>query len=277
MYYYTRLGGLSRKSSAVKIFVLSCLTQRKGNRRRLCEILGISRMGLWKVLKELQKEGLINDRLDIIEIQEENKIPYVKLNTKLIKHYGLKITVYLSWRTNRRNADKLTDEQAAKETGLSLRTIYRCKKELINRGVLKDGELICENIFRGTPSKTVEECQEHKRKEHREMLAKKDSKTSSRLQISFAFMDACKECGYDVPPPTVADVAKAYNIQKSFEEHNYDVSVTELIEYLVTKWDTLDTLKGRLRRPEMPVLGLLPVYYKEICAKIKEPKIEVVE
>jgi len=273
MYYYTRLHVMSSSPNTTKTFVLSYLLTFKGKkseiRTNLMNLLGLSRMGLYKVLQELERDDLINSDFEAINLPENFNIPYINIRDDYIEKYGLKTAIYLTWLEKRKRSERMSDVQAGRETTLSQRTIYRCKAKLRKEGKVKEKRGY-ENVF--TKEKfDIKKMGEEIRKVH---IGKIKAKSNGRSAMSTTYMQACSDAGYKTPPPTRKDVAVACGIQKSFDMHDYDVPVIDIIKYMVEHWASLRSMKNK---PDAPSLGLLPIFYKEICEYIKNPGVEIVK
>ena len=98
------------------------------------------------------------------------------------------------------------------------------------------------------------------RQEHSASAREKMKQALKKSDIAWIFKALCAEYGYtQIPPPLKSDIAKAMQIQDALTTDNSQVTIGELMERMIKKWDTLWG-----KKPLVPTLGHLSMYYKDL-------------
>jgi CTP-dependent riboflavin kinase len=272
MYYYTKLHKKSRSPSTSKTLVLSYLIQARNLddiHERLMKLLDVSRMGLWKILKSLRDDGLINEKCELtFKFADCITPPYINVNTNLIKTLGFRQALYISWARSRKHYKKIPYRKVCNETTLKKSSLYRCIEEL------GDTDLRTENVFTKKGGKAVD--LEPKKKQVmqnvREKVKMRNNRTTRMQSIALSYIDACKEEDVERMPFLQSDLYRAESVSRSL---NGSIPVEEVVHYMVKNWDSLKSMDGGIRRkPDLPDLGCLSYFFKEIYADIKSKKTE---
>ena len=252
MYYYLKLSSLS--NTTIGVAVLSGLIHGH-SKQELSHTLHMSDRQIRRVFRDLEKSEVINKDMQILsDLPDNYQFPFVYIQDSLIGKIGFNKALYTSYQKSWNHGHINANKHSTRLLSLGVRTINRYRKELIDKGVVKEGKIDMqqyESVFK--VKATVQQ----------RNLEKARNKIKTALKstdIAWIFHTLCAEHGYSkVPPPLRSDIAKALSIQKTLVKSESSVTLGDLIERLIMKWMGLWG-----NRPTMPSLRYLPVYYHSL-------------
>ena len=234
--------------------VLSCLLNGIP-KQKIAKKIGLSERQVRRELAVYKEKGVLNANEEVVaELPDNYVFPFIYLTEGYVNKLGLNRALYFSYQKSWNHGSISPDKVSRKLLGFSRCSVLRYRQELEKLGAIKEGRLdmvSIENVFNV------------KRDTHQKHLDKARDKMKRSLKygdIAWMFNVLCAEHGYSqVMPPLKSDIAKAMSIQKTLEKAGSPITLGQLMERLIMKWNTLWGNK-----PPMPTLRSLPVYYPNL-------------
>lgn len=253
MYYYLKLAALS--NNYTETAVLSLLLQGR-SRNDIASFLRISYKQVCRIITTLYDSGVLDKDGYVQNLPDGWNFPFIYLHTDYIKEFGIGGALYYNYQRTWNNGIIGNDNQATKILGVSKRSITNYKRMLMDREFIVDGRVNVERFENVFSTQVKTSVQSKHSTEAREKIKSK----LKQSDVGWIFKALCAEYGYTkVPPPLKSDIAKVMQIQKALEEDKCEVTVGDLIDRMIKKWNTLWGNK-----PSIPTLGHLSIYYKDL-------------
>jgi DNA-binding CsgD family transcriptional regulator len=257
LYYYLKLASIS--NSYTEAAVLSLLLQGQ-KRTEVASYLGISYKQVSRLVKGLFERKILDDTGRVPGLPENYKFPFIYLSANYIKEFGLGAALYFNYQRTWNDGVVGPDQQAQQILKLSRRSITNYKRVLQEKGFIKGGKIDVDRIENVFTNHVGKEVQKMARQEHSASAREKIKSKLKQSDVAWIFKALCAEYGYTkIPPPLKSDIHRTMAIQQTLEDEHSEVTIGDLMERLIKRWDTLWG-----KRPPTPTLGHLPMYYKDL-------------